>query len=184
MGTRGTAPDADPHDQGEGGRGRERRRQESRSAPAAATGTLVTEEDLSKLEKTTTRTKKNKRKKKKPQLGKRPPARIPPPPPSLPQCREGTGDVWGGKQCAVLPGLPSPLGLWGHGDGHVAHRCWGARPSGPAQQPPSATDFLWPLAFGTSPPQTARGALLASPPSSPAHKLLFHKHSHERHGQS
>lgn len=47
------------------------------------------------------------------------------------------------------------------------------------QQPPSVTDFLWPLAFGTSPPcpreEAAEGGPASIPPFSPAHSCLFTK---------
>lgn len=92
--------------------GRERSTQESSSAPLfrppAATGTFVTEEHLSKLEKTATHTKK-----KRPSWGNIPELASPPP----------------SSRCASAgKGYRIAGSCWGQGDSHVAYRCWGAWP--------------------------------------------------------
>lgn len=114
-GTRGTAPRHRSRSQGlamakgkETGEEREAHRRAAQQppySPTAATGTFIMEEDLSKLEKNNHRYKK--KKKKKPQLGKHPPACIPPPSPHCPSA--GKGHRMSGRgRGRLLPGLPSP----------------------------------------------------------------------------
>lgn len=140
-------------------RGRERSSQEGSSGtpffPHSSHGNLHYGRGFIKIRKNNPTYKK----KTKP-AGETSPNSHPPTLPLLPWCREGTRGAWEGKGQAVLPGLPSPSGRWGQGDGHVAHHCWGARmeQSSPHKRflsshlSPSVTDFLWPLTFGTRPP--------------------------------
>lgn len=81
------------------------------------------EEDLSKLEKNNHRYKK--KKKKKAPAGETSPSLHPPTLPSLPQCGEGTQNVWEGKG-QTAPRAALATGHWGQGDSHIAYHCWGA----------------------------------------------------------
>lgn len=162
-GTRGTAPRHRSRSQGlamakgkETGEGREAHRRAAQQppySPTAATGTFIMEEDLSKLEKNNHRYKK---KKKSPSWGNIPQLASPHPPLTAPVQGRDT-ECLGGEGADCSQGCPRHRPLGTRGQSHslsllgslarVELLSWEA-----PQQSPSVTDFLWPPAFGTSPP--------------------------------
>lgn len=122
--------------------------------------------------------------KKKPQLGKHLPVHIPPPSPHCPSTWKGHGMCERGRGRLCSQSCPCHRALGTRGQSRSSsllgslvraeHLPWEA-----PQQPPSVTDFLWPLAFGTSPPrpreEAAQGGPASIPPFSPAHSCLFIK---------
>lgn len=133
-----------------------------------ATGTFVKEENLSKLENDITNIKK------KAPTGKNIYQFKPLHPPLIaPAQGRDMGCLGGGETgCAPRAALATRL-LGTRGQSHISsllgslvkaeHLPWEA-----PQQPPSVTDFLWQLAFGTSPPTPQRGGSRGGPCQHPS----------------